>query len=41
MFRNSVSFDQDLSSWDVGNVSDSTDYDVGATLWTDPAKKPF
>jgi len=37
MFRNATSFNQDLSSWCVTNLTTaSTDFDTGATAWTLP-----
>ena len=33
MFENAAAFNQDLGGWDVTNVTNSTDFDLGASSW--------
>jgi surface protein len=36
MFKNATSYNQDLSGWNVSNVTNCTDFSDGATAWIDP-----
>ena len=36
MFGNATAFNQDLSSWDVGNVTDYRDFDKNTPNWFKP-----
>jgi surface protein len=36
MFYGATAFNQDLSSWDVSNVSSYSSFSVGADSWTLP-----
>jgi surface protein len=39
LMAGATAFNQDLSGWNVGNVTDSSEFDTGATSWL-PANKP-
>jgi len=36
MFNTAKVFNQDISSWDVSNVTDCEGFSIGATAWTEP-----
>jgi len=36
MFENAISFNRDLSLWEVGHISSCNAFDDGAILWTLP-----
>jgi surface protein len=41
MFQNATTFNQDLSGWNVANVTTYTDFDTGATAWQANYKPTF
>jgi hypothetical protein len=40
MFYQATSFNQDLSGWCVSGLTEPSNFDLGATAWTDAGHRP-